>query len=117
MILFSSAFIISALLPAVILIFSLLISYHRIETHEKSSVYECGFDPVSSARLPFSLRFFLLAVIFLVFDIEIVLLMSSPLTIKIINSPLILVTLIAFIYILILGLIHEWNEGSLAWTY
>lgn len=71
---------------------------------------------MNSARLPFSTRFFLLAVIFIVFDIEIVLLIPIPLLINASNYTLILAITSTFIIILILGLYHEWIEGSLNWS-
>nr|ARI50067.1 NADH dehydrogenase subunit 3 [Margarites vorticiferus] len=83
---------------------------------EKSSPFECGFDPVGSARLPFSLRFFLLAVIFLIFDVEVVLLFPAAVKLSTGADLSLFIGLIIFLLILIIGLFHEWNEGSLDWV-
>merc|ERR1712071_298170 len=60
---------------AVVIILSLILAKKTIFNREKSSPFECGFDPSSASRLPFSLRFFLITIIFLIFDVEIVLLL------------------------------------------
>ena len=87
-----------------------------IRSREKTSPFECGFDPNHNARVPFSLRFFLLAIIFIVFDIEIVLLIPIPLIINRTNISTIIIGASVFLIILIGGLIHEWNQGSLNWS-
>lgn len=98
-----------------VLIASLVLSMRTAKDREKSSPFECGFDPKSSARIPFSLRFFLLAVVFLVFDIEIALLIPLPVMCSINIYYEIILGGLVFLIILILGLLHEWREGSLDW--
>nr|ARH54071.1 NADH dehydrogenase subunit 3 [Anthrenus verbasci] len=107
----------------IILILSLLmmsmssiLSKKTFQDREKSSPFECGFDPKTSARLPFSLQFFLIAVIFLVFDVEITLLIPLITIMKTMNTSNILILSTLFIMILIIGTYHEWNQGALNWA-
>nr|YP_010142583.1 NADH dehydrogenase subunit 3 [Cyprinodon macularius]AJF47642.1 NADH dehydrogenase subunit 3 [Cyprinodon macularius]QQL03020.1 NADH dehydrogenase subunit 3 [Cyprinodon macularius]QQL03033.1 NADH dehydrogenase subunit 3 [Cyprinodon macularius] len=84
--------------------------------YEKLSPYECGFDPLGSARLPFSLRFFLVAILFLLFDLEIALLLPLPWGDQL-SSPLLTFTWASLVLTLLtLGLIYEWLQGGLEWA-
>nr|YP_009685654.1 NADH dehydrogenase subunit 3 [Fundulopanchax scheeli]QDU24496.1 NADH dehydrogenase subunit 3 [Fundulopanchax scheeli] len=84
--------------------------------YEKLSPYECGFDPLGSARLPFSMRFFLVAILFLLFDLEIALLLPLPWGNHLPN-PLISFSWASLVLILLtLGLIYEWLQGGLEWA-
>merc|ERR1712106_994688 len=79
--------------------------------YEKRRPFECGFTPKFNARLPFTLRFFLIAIIFLVFDVELILIFPLMAT-RVVANYIIYFLLV----ILILGLSHEWNQGSLEWA-
>nr|YP_004733466.1 NADH dehydrogenase subunit 3 [Garrulus glandarius]AEI26096.1 NADH dehydrogenase subunit 3 [Garrulus glandarius]ASK09355.1 NADH dehydrogenase subunit 3 [Garrulus glandarius] len=83
---------------------------------EKLSPYECGFDPLGSARLPFSIRFFLVAILFLLFDLEIALLLPLPWAIQLQTPTTTLVWASVLILLLTLGLIYEWIQGGLEWA-
>nr|YP_001218737.1 NADH dehydrogenase subunit 3 [Parajulis poecilepterus]ABP03889.1 NADH dehydrogenase subunit 3 [Parajulis poecilepterus] len=84
--------------------------------YEKLSPYECGFDPLGSARLPFSLRFFLVAILFLLFDLEIALLLPLPWGDQL-ASPLTTFFWAAMVLVLLtIGLIYEWIQGGLEWA-
>uniref|UniRef100_A0AAU6QG58 NADH-ubiquinone oxidoreductase chain 3 n=1 Tax=Prionospio sanmartini TaxID=3050092 RepID=A0AAU6QG58_9ANNE len=111
-----STSLVAMVLSLLVMFIAYTLSMRTFKDREKSTPFECGFDPKDKARLPFSTRFFLLAVIFLIFDIEIVLLMPSPLIMSQSPYPLFLLTLFIFMMILLLGTLHEWREGSLSWT-
>nr|QUS63994.1 NADH dehydrogenase subunit 3 [Diploderma vela] len=82
---------------------------------EKLSPYECGFSPLENARLPFSLQFFLVAVFFLLFDLEIALLLPLPWALNATPTTTMVWTL-TILSLLTIGLAHEWNQGALDWT-
>ena len=84
--------------------------------YEKLSPYECGFDPLGSARLPFSLRFFLVAILFLLFDLEIALLLPLPWANQLTDPLVTFAWAMALLLLLTLGLAYEWAQGGLEWA-
>nr|YP_002929329.1 NADH dehydrogenase subunit 3 [Loris tardigradus]YP_008379080.1 NADH dehydrogenase subunit 3 [Loris lydekkerianus]WKD83284.1 NADH dehydrogenase subunit 3 [Loris lydekkerianus lydekkerianus]WKD83297.1 NADH dehydrogenase subunit 3 [Loris lydekkerianus malabaricus]AGM47574.1 NADH dehydrogenase subunit 3 [Loris lydekkerianus]WKD83310.1 NADH dehydrogenase subunit 3 [Loris lydekkerianus lydekkerianus]BAH69215.1 NADH dehydrogenase subunit 3 [Loris tardigradus] len=82
---------------------------------EKHSPYECGFDPLDSARLPFSMKFFLVAITFLLFDLEIALLLPLPWALHTNTLNLMLSMTLLLILILAMGLAYEWTQNGLEW--
>nr|ALO77202.1 NADH deshydrogenase subunit 3 [Alleculinae sp. ALL01] len=104
------------MISMILIIMLNLTSKKTITDREKSSPFECGFDPKSSSRLPFSMHFFLIAIIFLIFDVEITLLLPMIISMKYNNMMMYSLTLSFFILILLIGLIHEWKQGALTWT-
>nr|QHN56423.1 NADH dehydrogenase subunit 3 [Dohrniphora cornuta] len=114
-----SMFIISSLMfliSMIVMMLASILSKKTILDREKCSPFECGFDPKSSSRLPFSLHFFLIAIIFLIFDVEIALILPMILTFKYSNIIMWSITSIYFILILLIGLYHEMNQGALNWS-
>nr|UDP55637.1 NADH dehydrogenase subunit 3 [Scatella tenuicosta] len=114
MILMSASMIM--LISLVVMLLASILSKKTIIDREKSSPFECGFDPKSSSRLPFSLRFFLITIIFLIFDVEIALILPMILILNYSNLMVWTTTSIIFIIILLVGLYHEWNQGMLNWS-
>nr|YP_009239901.1 NADH dehydrogenase subunit 3 [Grapsus tenuicrustatus]AMN14535.1 NADH dehydrogenase subunit 3 [Grapsus tenuicrustatus] len=104
------------LIASVVMILATLLAKKTINDREKNSPYECGFDPKGSARLPFSLRFFLIAVIFLIFDVEITLLLPVASTLNLTNVFSWILTSLIFLIVLLFGLYYEWHQGALDWS-
>nr|QXM16993.1 NADH dehydrogenase subunit 3 [Neoneuromus fenestralis] len=104
------------LISSIIMLLASLLSKKSFIDREKASPFECGFDPISSSRMPFSLRFFLIAVIFLIFDVEIALLFPLILIMNYSNIFMWFFTSLIFLMILLIGLYHEWNQGALNWA-
>nr|YP_009310611.1 NADH dehydrogenase subunit 3 [Euthrix laeta]AOT80822.1 NADH dehydrogenase subunit 3 [Euthrix laeta] len=100
----------------IMMFLSMILSKKSFMDREKCSPFECGFDPKSSARIPFSLHFFLITVIFLIFDVEIALIFPIIPLFKMTNFLIWTKTSLFFIFILLLGLYHEWNQTMLNWT-
>nr|WLK25967.1 NADH dehydrogenase subunit 3 [Raeta sp.] len=91
----------------------------RFSKDQKIS-FECGFDPLSSARVPFSLPFFLVALLFLLFDVEVILLLGLCFSLKVVSFKMCYLSMlmcVLFCVILLMGLGHEMNEGSLDWRH
>nr|QZK22852.1 NADH dehydrogenase subunit 3 [Alulacris shilinensis] len=116
MLILSTSAIISFIVPTIVMILATIVSKKLINDREKSSPFECGFDPKSSARMPFSLRFFLIAVIFLIFDVEIALILPIVIILKTSNILIWTMSTMFFILVLLGGLYHEWNQGALQWA-
>nr|UEP17956.1 NADH dehydrogenase subunit 3 [Ophiocreas oedipus] len=112
---FTLYLIITALLTIILSIIGQTTPLHNPDLN-KLAPYECGFDPINSPRLPFSFRFFLIAILFLLFDLEIALLLPLPLSFTINNSSNSTWFFSIFMIILTFGLLYEWIKGGLDWA-
>nr|BCD58791.1 NADH dehydrogenase subunit 3 [Neope goschkevitschii] len=100
----------------IFILLSFMISKKSIMDREKCSPFECGFSPKNLPRIPFSLHFFLITVIFLIFDIEIALILPMIISFKSVNFIIWWKISSFFIIMLLIGLYHEWNQNMLNWA-
>nr|UEK75820.1 NADH dehydrogenase subunit 3 [Coptotettix longtanensis] len=107
---------ISLTLPIMMITISKMISKKMISDREKLSPFECGFSPKTHARLPFSIQFFLISMLFLIFDIEIALMLPLVPIMKTSEMKFWWITSSIFIIILLIGIYYEWNQGMLKWA-
>ena len=80
----------------------------------KLSPYECGFDPFEDARIPFDVRYYLVAILFIIFDLEIAFLFPWAVSLNKIGIAGVIAMAI-FLLVLVIGFIYEWKKGALDW--
>ena len=81
---------------------------------EKLSAYECGFEPFNDSRMEFDVRFYLVAILFIIFDLEIAFLFPWAISLGKIGI-FGFVSMMIFLFILTIGFIYEWKKGALEW--
>lgn len=104
---------IASVLSTVIFILSYFVTPQKAD-QEKVSAYECGFNPFDDARATFDIRFYLVAILFLIFDLEVSFLFPWSLVLG--KIPVFgFWSMIFFLVILTIGFIYEWYKGALEW--
>ena len=81
---------------------------------EKLSSYECGFEPFNDSRMEFDVRFYLVAILFIIFDLEIAFLFPWAISLGKIGI-FGFISMMIFLFILTIGFIYEWKKGALDW--
>ena len=81
---------------------------------EKLSAYECGFEAFSDSRMEFDVRFYLVAILFIIFDLEIAFLFPWAISLGNIGA-LGFWSMIIFLFVLTVGFVYEWKKGALDW--
>jgi NADH-quinone oxidoreductase subunit A len=104
---------IAAGLAAIIVVASFIAARQRPDS-EKLSAYECGFDPFEDARGRFDVRFYLVAILFIIFDLEVAFLF--PWAVALGDIGLFgFWSMIVFLAVLTIGFVYEWKKGALEW--
>ena len=107
-------FMIALLLSGIILSLSFVFAKQKADP-EKISAYECGFDPFDDARSRFDIQFYLVAILFIIFDLEVAFLFPWALTLSKIGL-FGFWSMIVFLIILTIGFVYEWKKGALDWS-
>jgi NADH-quinone oxidoreductase subunit A len=107
-------FLLAIVLSAIILGASYLLSFQN-ESTSKLSSYECGFDPFEDARNIFDVHFYLVAILFLVLDLEVMFLFPWAVSLNTIGLKG-FIGMVIFLIILTVGLFYEWRLGALEWA-
>nr|YP_010143399.1 NADH dehydrogenase subunit 3 [Euphaedusa planostriata]QQL04606.1 NADH dehydrogenase subunit 3 [Euphaedusa planostriata] len=104
-------------LVLMLLVVFLVVTYTpKIKHKAQMTAFECGFDPLSKMRLPFSLRFYVLIILFLIFDVEVVLFFPFYQSLSTGLIPVDGFFLLGFIFLLLVGLFFEIYRGMIDWV-
>ena len=100
-------------LASVLIVLPMLVSRHAKDT-EKLSAYECGFEPFGDARGKFDVRFYLVAILFIIFDLEVAFLFPWAVSLDTIGH-FGFWSMMVFLGVLTVGFAYEWKKGALEW--
>lgn len=107
------SFLFSIILSLIIILLSYFLNFQNSD-FEKISAYECGFQPFEDARDKFDIRFYLVSILFIIFDLEVVFLFPWSVSLYFLNF-FGFWTMFGFVLLLIIGFIYEWVKGALDW--
>lgn len=104
---------IAVLLSVIIMIMPKILATNKPQK-AKLAPYECGFAPFEDARIKFDIQFYLVAILFIIFDLEIIFLIPWAISLKHIGLTG-FISMMFFLFILTVGFIYEWRKGALDW--
>lgn len=104
---------VASFLSLVMIIIPSIFASHKPDK-EKISPYECGFEPFQDARKEFDVRFYLVSILFIIFDLEVIFLFPWAITLSKIGA-LGFYSMMLFLALLTIGFIYEWKKGALEW--
>jgi NADH-quinone oxidoreductase subunit A len=104
---------IAAVIAGVLLLAPFLIAYKAPDA-EKLSAYECGFNAFDDARMKFDVRFYLVSLLFIIFDLEVAFLFPWAVAFKEVGA-LGFWSMMVFLGVLTIGFVYEWKKGALEW--
>jgi len=104
---------VSAVIGLALLVAPFIVAFQRPDP-EKLSAYECGFNAFDDARMKFDVRFYLLSILFVVFDLEVAFLFPWAITFKHLG-PVGFSSMMLFLAELVLGYVYVWKKGALEW--
>jgi len=100
-------------LGTVMILAGAVLGPHRPDS-EKQSPYECGFEAFEDSRMKFDVRYYLVAILFIIFDLEIAFLFPWAISLDVVGV-FGFVSMAVFLGILVVGFIYEWKKGALEW--